>query len=148
MCSSAACCACAFLAEQEGMSLELATPDRPVFVAADPIALEQALVNVLENAVVHGGQGGRVAALLERTPSGFRLTIVDDGPGVEPDDLPRLFERNFRADGADARHARGGGLGLAITHEVCRRLDYTLTFSREEPSGLRVTITGPSEPSV
>jgi signal transduction histidine kinase len=132
-----------FLAEQKGVTLEYSLPDEAVCAEGDPIAIEQALANVLENAVVHGSSGGKVAALLERDAHGFRITVLDDGPGVAPADLPRLFERHFRAHASQSPDARGRGLGLAITHEVCRRLGFTLAFAREQPSGLRVTVAGP-----
>ena len=131
-----------FVAEQKGMTLEVATPEAPLYVSADPIALEQALVNVLENAVVHGARGGQVAALLTRSAERFRLTIVDDGPSVAPDELPRLFERHFQSAHTRTQHPRGSGLGLAITHEVCRRLGYQLSLTRQSPTGLCVVIEG------
>ena len=68
--------------------------------------------------------------------------ISDDGPGVPPAELPRLAERTFRSDEARKRDPRGGGLGLAITNEICQRAGWTLTFEPVEPRGLGVRIEG------
>ncbi|APR81985.1 Phosphate regulon sensor protein PhoR (SphS) [Minicystis rosea] len=132
-----------FLAREKGVSLDVAVPDDPVRVAADPIAAEQAVANVVENAVIHGHARGHVAVMLERVGlRGFRVTVLDDGPGVVAEELPRLGERSFRSDAARRRDGRGRGLGLAISREVATRAGWTLAFAREEPTGLRVTIEG------
>lgn len=121
-----------------------ARPDEPVEVLCNPAMAEQALANLVHNAVAHGEPGGHVAVLLEAADAGFTLTVVDDGPGVPPVDLPRLGERTFRSDEARRRDPKGSGLGLAITTEVCQRAGWTLTLHAEQPRGLRATITGPT----
>jgi signal transduction histidine kinase len=107
---------------------------------------EQALANLVHNAVAHGDPGGHVAILLEETASKetFTLTVVDDGPGVPPADLPKIGDRTFRTDEARRRDPKGGGLGLAITQEVCSRAGWIMTLAAEEPRGLRATIEGPT----
>jgi signal transduction histidine kinase len=88
-------------------------------------------------------RGGHVAVVLRTLASdGFELAVLDDGPGVPPEELPRLGERTFRSDVARRRDGRFGGLGLAITREVSARCGWELAFAREEPRGLRVTIRG------
>jgi signal transduction histidine kinase len=131
-----------FFARRKGIALDLAVPDAATKVGCDPVAAEQAITNVVENSVTHGESGEHVAVLLERRGEGFTLTVVDDGPGVTDDALPRLGERTFRSDDARQRDPRGSGLGLAITSEVCKRCGWTLAFQREQPRGLRVTLTG------
>lgn len=123
-----------------------ARPDAPVSVRCNPAMAEQALANLVHNAVAHGEPGGHVAVLLATTTAGFTLTVVDDGPGVPPTDLPRLSERTFRSDEARRRDPKGSGLGLTISSEVCRRAGWTLTLEPEAPRGLRATITGPLAP--
>jgi signal transduction histidine kinase len=132
-----------FLARRKQIALEVALPDGGLTVTGDPIAIAQAVGNVIDNAVAHHHPGGHVAVVLETRAADFTLTVIDDGPGVDPTELPRLGERTFRSDAARGRDGRGQGLGLAITAEVCRRHHWTLAFTRELPQGLRVTITGP-----
>ncbi len=132
-----------FLAQRKGMSLDHALPDHDLRVGCDPIELEQAVGNVVENAVTHGHKGGHVAVLLRAVGSaGFEIVVVDDGPGVASEEIPRLGARTFRTDEARRRDARGSGLGLAITRAVCERHGFALSFGREAPTGLRVTIAG------
>lgn len=131
------------LARRRGIALGHAVPDEAVFVRCHPVACEQAIGNVVENAVSYGERGGHVAVVLRIEPDArFGLTVVDDGPGVSPSEIPRLGERTFRSDEARRRDPRGSGLGLAITSEVCRRAGFELRFDAEAPRGLRVTIRG------
>lgn len=116
--------------------------DHPVWVRCNPAMAEQVVQNLVHNAVAYGDEGGHVAVLLEVQGGQFTLCVVDDGPGVPPADLPRLGDRTFRSDAARQRDPQGSGLGLAITSEVCRRAGFSLRFAREEPRGLRVTVTG------
>jgi signal transduction histidine kinase len=133
-------------ARRRGIELDLARPDGPVVVRCHPTAAEQAVRNVVENAITYGDPGGHVAIVLEPVSNGsrFALAIVDDGPGVLPTELPRLGERTFRSDEARQRDPQGSGLGLAITSEISARCGFTLSFHSESPRGLRVTIEGPT----
>ena len=132
----------AALGRARGIEVHGARPDAPVWARCNAAMAEQAIANLAHNAVAHGEPGGHVAILLEESGDGFTLSVVDDGPGVPPADLPRIGERTFRSDDARRRDPRGSGLGLAITGEVCRRANFALSFTREEPRGLRATVTG------
>lgn len=134
------------LGRLRGVEVHGARPDGPVLVACNPAMAEQALANLVHNAVAHGDPGGHVAILLEAEGGAFTLTVVDDGPGVPPLDLPRLGERTFRSDEARRRDPKGSGLGLAISGEVCRRAGWRLALTAEQPRGLRATIAGPCAP--
>jgi signal transduction histidine kinase len=130
------------LARRRQIALEVSVPDAPVRVVGNAVAIEQALANVVDNAVAYGDRQGHVAVVLRASGTGFALEISDDGPGVDPADLPRLGQDTFRSDEARQRDPRGSGLGLAITAEVCARLDWTLEFAALEPRGLVVRLTG------
>lgn len=132
-----------FLAQRKGVALDHALPDDDLRAGCDTIELEQAVGNVVENAVTHGHKGGHVAVVLRAVgEGGFELVVVDDGPGVLTEQLPRLGDRTFRTDEARRRDARGSGLGLAITRAVCERHGFEISFAREDPTGLRVRIAG------
>lgn len=131
------------LARRRGISLDAARPDAPLIIESPPTLAQQALSNIVQNAVAYGRPDGHVAIVLEaHEDATFTLTVVDDGPGVPPTDLPRLGERTFRSDAARRRDPKGSGLGLAITAAVCQQNGWALQFDTEEPQGLRVTITG------
>ncbi|NQX26037.1 hypothetical protein HQQ81_01550 [Microbacteriaceae bacterium VKM Ac-2854] len=102
-------------------ALEL--PDEPLQVKGDRLRLHQVVANLLRNANVHTPPGTRVATSLrnEINPSGIPvavITVADNGPGIEPELLPVLFERFARGDSSRARSTGSTGLGLAIVEAV------------------------------
>ena len=86
---------------------------------ADPERLRQVLANLIDNAIKYGKQGG-VVTLRGREAGGgmVEISVRDDGPGIPPDALSRVFERFYRVDKARSREQGGTGLGLAIVKNV------------------------------
>jgi two-component system phosphate regulon sensor histidine kinase PhoR len=80
--------------------------------------LEQALGNLVDNAVKYTPPGGRVELGVEAGGAEVRLVVEDTGPGVPPEHLPRIFERFYRADPSRSREEGGTGLGLAIAKHI------------------------------
>lgn len=131
------------LARRKEVSVEVAYPDHPVMVRCRALMAQQAVSNLVQNALQHAPSGSHVVVVLDSHHRGrFELVVLDDGPGVKPHELPRLAERAFRANDARSRHPTGGGLGLAITREVCQQFGFELEFANAEPRGLSVTIRG------
>jgi len=85
---------------------------------ADRRALEQILVNLLDNAVKYTPEGGRVTILTDQTGSSVVISVLDTGPGIEPRHRSRVFERFYRADVGRAREDGGTGVGLAIVKHL------------------------------
>ena len=135
------------LARRRQIELELSVPDGAVRVMCNAVAVEQALTNVVDNAVAYGDPHGHVAVVLAARDDGFDLEISDDGPGVPPERMPQLGQATFRSDEARQRDPRGNGLGLAITAEVCARIGWTLAFRALEPRGLLVHVRGGPNPA-
>ena len=132
-------------ARQRQISLNCAYPDLPIYVWADPLMAEQVVTNLVQNAIMYNDPGGNVALVLDETAEGWRLFVLDDGPGVLPEHLESLATRTFRSDAARSRNPSGDGLGLAIVHAVCQRYAWSLRFETEDARdgrGLRVEITG------
>ena len=132
----------AFIGHHQQVEVAGAWPDHAVEVSQSEVLVEQALSNLVHNAIVYNRPGGHVGVLLDLRDGRFLLTVTDDGPGVDPALLPRLAERTFRADPTAARD--GSGLGIAIAVEVCRRAGWTFALANEEGGGLRVEIAGRS----
>jgi signal transduction histidine kinase len=128
------------VARTSGVELNAAVPDPALVVSSDHTLLEQALSNLVDNAIRYNRPGGHVAVLLDRAADGFALSVTDDGPGVTDEELAQLTTRWFRGSDARTRRPDGHGLGLAIAAEACRRLGLSLTFSRPGDTGLRVEI--------
>lgn len=130
------------LARWRGVEVDRAEAGVEVWVGCQPLALERVVDNLVNNAVRYGRPGGHVAVLLAVQGGRFQLTVLDDGPGVAPDEFALLGQRRFRGAEAEQASAHGTGLGLSIVAEVCRRCGWELTFEPNDPHGLRVVVAG------
>ena len=93
-------------------------PDHPVWVLGDRARLHQTIANLLSNARVHTPEGTTVRTSIVAGPAQVDLTVADDGPGIDADLLPHLFERFVRADKSRSREAGSFGLGLSIVSSI------------------------------
>jgi two-component system phosphate regulon sensor histidine kinase PhoR len=108
-------------AERASLDLSIDCPDDLPAVLADPLRIEQVVVNLLHNAIKFTPQGGKIslaAHLAQNGGSGPNIlfSVEDSGVGISADDLPRIFERFYKAD--RARSGGGTGLGLAIARHL------------------------------
>ncbi len=87
--------------------------DEALVVLADEGLIVHALINLIENAAKYSSAAGSITLSAHRSSTGVDLSVADEGPGIPPEDLPRIFERFYRAP-AHSRLAKGSGLGLAI----------------------------------
>jgi two-component system phosphate regulon sensor histidine kinase PhoR len=85
----------------------------------DPPLVEQAVINLLQNAIQYSPKGGAVTLHGVARERECVIEVVDRGPGISPEHLPRLFERFYRVDPARSRELGGTGLGLAIVKHIC-----------------------------
>ncbi|MFN3428450.1 MAG: ATP-binding protein, partial [Candidatus Sericytochromatia bacterium] len=102
------------LAAHKDLTLALALDDGLPSLWADPLRVRQVLGNLLANAVKFTPVGGRITLGARAEDGGVRLTVADTGPGIPPEDLPRLFQRFTQLDMSNTRAASGAGLGLSI----------------------------------
>ena len=98
--------------------IDNSSPAEQVLVDADADRMRQVLGNLLGNALVHTPDGTPVHVSLTRLGDEARLVVADEGPGLEPDHVARIFERFYRADPSRSRAQGGSGLGLAIVQAV------------------------------
>jgi len=105
-------------AKAKGITLDTAVDAGAQTIYADRTALEQILLNLVENAIRHTGEGGRITIRTLREGDGVSLSVGDTGSGIAPEHLPRIFERFYRADSGRSREAGGTGLGLAIVRHL------------------------------
>jgi len=94
-------------------------PDMPP-IRADGTRLQEVLYNLLENAVKYSRENGEIRLQAERRGSEIVISVGDNGIGISKDDLPRIFERFYRADKARSRELGGTGLGLAIVKHIAQ----------------------------
>jgi len=116
-----------------------------VCVVGSKIRLEQALVNLLDNAIKFNRPSGQVRVEVMRATEGqVRITVADTGIGIPSDDLSRIFERFYRVDKARSRAVGGTGLGLSIVKHVLERMNGKITVASELGRGSVFSITLPS----
>jgi two-component system sensor histidine kinase BaeS len=118
-------------------------------VTADPARLRQLLTNVLDNAVRHSPEGGHVRVSGEVLGTRWRLEVADDGPGVEPADRERVFERFGTVTHPDA-HGGGTGLGLAVARWVASLHSGSIRFADPAPgtTGAVLRLDLPLDPAL
>jgi two-component system phosphate regulon sensor histidine kinase PhoR len=102
--------------ERAGLRIEVAAAAKPPPVYADRERIDQVLLNLMHNAVKFTPVGGVITLGAEDGGDVVRFEVRDTGVGISPDDLPRIFERFYKAD--RARHSQGTGLGLAIAKHI------------------------------
>jgi two-component system sensor histidine kinase TctE len=114
--------------------------EEQLMVKGNPLLLREALNNLLDNALQYAGPGRLVTIHVLSLPEGWaQLRIEDNGPGVDPADLPQMFRRFWR--GSD--RPGGCGLGLAIVQEIAGRHGGSASAENLQPQGLRVAMTIP-----
>jgi len=107
-----------------------------ITVRADASALEQVLVNLLENAMKYTPEGGHLAVRAQAIDAETAMIeVVDDGPGIDPVHQPRLFERFYRVDAGRSREVGGTGLGLAIVKHLVEAMSGQVGMEHNQPRG-------------
>jgi two-component system phosphate regulon sensor histidine kinase PhoR len=103
-------------AERAGKTLEVAAGEGSF--RADARKLVLAMSNLVDNAIKYGKEGGRVTLYGKVEDRACTLEVADDGPGIPPEELPRIFERFYRVDKGRSREMGGTGLGLSIARHI------------------------------
>lgn len=123
----------------QGPDVDLDTVNWPVL--GDPQRLRQLLMVLLDNAIGYSHRGGLVLVQVRVETAGtIFITVVDDGIGIEPEDLPQIFDRHFRAAAARRHRADGMGLGLAIAKSLAQAHGGSLQLFSEPGRGTRAQL--------
>ncbi|WBV45445.1 sensor histidine kinase KdpD [Pseudoroseomonas cervicalis] len=123
-----------------GRAIGVEAGERLRLARLDPLLLDQVLGNLLDNAVKFSGPGGRVVLRLWRDGAEMAVAVEDDGPGIPPADLPRIFDPFFRASRTD-RVAAGSGLGLAISRGLVQAMGGRIAAESPLAAGRGTRIT-------
>jgi two-component system phosphate regulon sensor histidine kinase PhoR len=128
-------------AKQRGTRLVNSVPREFGTIAADRRALEQVLTNLVDNAVKYAGASAKVEIGAERTDGKARIRVRDDGPGIQPHHLPRIFERFYRVDAGRSRAVGGTGLGLSIVKQLVEAMGGKVEVESEIGVGTTFLVT-------
>ena len=131
-------------AERRGVSIEIAVDSSATTLRADPVALRQALSNLIENAVRYTPAGGKVTVFSRNGSREVIVGVRDTGSGIAAEHLPRIFERFYRVDPARSRAAGGTGLGLAIVKHLVEAHGGSVKAESQPGRGTTVSMSFPS----
>lgn len=119
-----------------------------LFVSGSRLRLEQAILNLLANAIKFNRPGGEVRVRAAENGDGrVEITIADTGAGIPSQDLPRIFERFYRVDKARSRQVGGTGLGLSIVKHVVERMNGGVRVESQLGKGSTFTLILPATAS-
>jgi two-component system heavy metal sensor histidine kinase CusS len=130
-------------AAEAGVTLAVET-DSAVSAELDRTLFQQAVGNLVENALAHTDAGGRVTVRLKRNGSAFCIEVTDTGRGIAEEHLPRLFDRFYRVDVARSSVSGGVGLGLAIVKSIAELHGGAVEITSRVGQGTSVTFSVPA----
>ena len=139
---------CALQADEKNITVQIEC-DKEILAAINQPLLEQAVINLLHNAIAYSPQDSRITLRCagSKTMRGeelVHLSVADNGPGIAKEHLPRLFERFYRCDKARSRDQGGTGLGLAIVKHIAQAHDGTVEVESIPGKGSTFSITLPA----
>jgi len=130
-------------ADSKGIRVELTLDPSVRRISGDSARLQQVVWNLLSNAIKFTPQGGRIEVGLEHIDSYAQISVRDNGPGIDPDFLPYIFDRFRQADGTSTRRHGGLGLGLAIVRHLVELHGGTVNADSSTGGGANFTIRLP-----
>ncbi len=109
--------------------------DKPILVKADAFRIGQVLINLINNSINYGKEGGKTSIRFFDLDEQILVEVEDNGSGISEEHLPRLFERFYRVDKSRARHQGGTGLGLAICKHIIEAHKQSIDVRSEMGNG-------------
>lgn len=128
-------------------TIAISAPEAPLYINGDAMRLEQVLQNLVHNAIKYSPNGGAIHVEVTRDGAMARIRVRDEGMGIAPEALPRLFERFYRAPNATSEHISGMGIGLHLVREIVRLHGGEIAVSSVEGAGSTFTIRLPLLPA-
>jgi signal transduction histidine kinase len=135
-------------ADRKNVSLTMNVPDEPLRQMHDPQRLGQVLNNLIGNAIKFTPTDGKVEVSLEQTPKGAEIRVVDSGVGIDPQELPMVFDRFYRGGNTHESRAAGSGLGLSIVRQIVEMHGGRVAITSTPGVGTQVSVALPRDVSV
>lgn len=122
-------------ARKRGIRLTCGRQDKSVFVEGDREKIRQVLTNLIENSIRYGNENGKTKISFFDMDENILTEITDNGIGIDPEEIPRVFERFYRAPRGRATFAKGKGLGLAIVKHIMEAHNQTVNVRSSTGEG-------------
>jgi two-component system phosphate regulon sensor histidine kinase PhoR len=127
-------------ADRRGVTLKLVSQyEEGVYVYADYNRIRQVLINLIINAIKYGKENGIVTVTLTQTTKNLKISVKDDGNGIEPEHLLRIFERFYRIEKSRSKQEGGTGLGLAIVKHIIEKHNSKISVKSKLGEGTQFT---------
>ena len=124
------------IAADRSISLKVKPDDiREIWVKADKDRIEQVMLNLVENAIKYGNEGGKVIVHFNEGKKYIEISVRDNGPGIPQEHLNRIFERFYRVDKSRSKERGGTGLGLAIVKHIINAHDTKIAVMSKPEKG-------------
>ena len=135
------------LAEAKEQSLVFHTQEQEANFVCDPLRISQVFMNIMGNALKYSPHATTVTVTATTMESCFQVQVTDQGMGIAPEDIGRIFERFFRVDKARSRDMGGTGLGLSIVKEILDIYGAEIAVASQPEQGTEVTLHFPLQMS-
>lgn len=129
------------MASERKIQLSFNRPEKPVMVRADKKRIMEVMTNLVVNGIKYGKRKGHVKVSFYDLNNNLMVEVADDGFGIEKHDLPRIFERFYRADKSRSREQGGTGLGLSIVKHIIEAHEQTINVKSVVDEGTTFTFT-------
>ncbi len=134
-------------ARRRGVELTMDRPDAAIQIRHDPVRIGQVVTNLVGNAIKFTPRGGTVRVDVRGEPDGgASITVADTGVGIDPAELPRIFDRFFRGSGASEARGSGSGLGLSIVRSIVEMHGGTVAVESRLGAGSTFRVALPAQP--
>lgn len=131
--------------DQKQHTLTTDIPKNLPDISYDPDLLEKAITNLLDNAIKYTPAKGRIEIRVKSDSAKAQIEVADNGIGIPPEDMPRIFERFYRVDKSRSREMGGTGLGLAIAKHIVQLHSGEITVQSKAGAGTTFTIILPAK---
>lgn len=129
----------------DSRQIRIEIPDEVLFVPMDGKLIEQVLINLIDNSVKHTRPEDEIKVSVRAEQRGVRFSVSDQGPGVEPDELPKIFTLFYKGSGSQSDSRRGIGLGLPICKAIVTAHGGEITAENNPERGMTVSFFLPAE---
>ncbi len=133
-------------AKRRGVDLAVHLPDHPLRIRHDPVRVGQVVTNLVGNAIKFTPRGGHISVDVGPLTDGVRIMVSDSGVGIDPQELPRIFERFYRGTRANEARGSGSGLGLAIVRSIVEMHGGTISVESRLNTGSTFSVILPRDP--
>ncbi|MEO8462984.1 MAG: HAMP domain-containing sensor histidine kinase [Chloroflexota bacterium] len=133
-------------ARRRGLEIGVHLPDRPLRIHHDPVRIGQVVTNLVGNAIKFTPRGGQIGVDVGPVEDGVRIVVTDSGVGIDPAELPHIFERFYRGTQANEARGSGSGLGLAIVQSIVQMHGGSVAVESRVNAGTTFTVVLPRDP--